>query len=267
MSARSSLRGRIPGQAAMTEVLAAQESAAPRSRFARIIGQSPLSAENRNLYRAAIGECLVGDMLDTLGPRWDVLHVVPIDGGAKDIDHLVIGPPGVFAIVTENYPGQEVRVDGDTLAIGNRFTDDLTAARELGDSAATHLGTAIGTAVQVTALIVVVSPTRLIVQQQPAGVTVIGSKHLVHHFEGLDTALTGADVASISDSAERDTTWLETAVPPQDTQQLLHDFGALRKSVEESTQARVFWAAVGFAFVAAIMWLSTATLVQQLLRH
>src|SRR5471032_1038231 len=93
MPASSSLRGRVPGQVAMSVVVTTQLATPPRSGLSRIFGRSPLTPKTRPLYRAALGELLVGDMLDNLGPRWDVLHVVPVDESCKDIDHLVIGPP------------------------------------------------------------------------------------------------------------------------------------------------------------------------------
>jgi hypothetical protein len=263
MSARSSLRGRIPGQAAMTEVLAAYASSVPRSRLGRLIGQHPLSPEHRPLYRAAIGESLVGDMLDTLGTRWDVLHVVPLDG-AKDIDHLVIGPPGVFAIVTENYPGSEVRVDGDALTVGGRQFEEIACARQLGDQASRLLSAAAGRPVTVSPMLVIVSPTRLSLRRPPAGVTEVASKH---HLERLHRTLGGAEVASISDAAERDTTWQAAPAPVQDVQQLSRDFGALRRKVDEATQLRVLWGVVGFAIVAGVLLLTASMLMQHLLHR
>lgn len=267
MPVSSSLRGRVPAQAAMTEVVDAQAHVSPRSRVARFFGQSPLTAETRVMYRAAVGELLVGDMLDNLGPRWDVLHVVPMDGAAKEIDHLVIGPPGVFAIVTENFPGQEVKVTGDSLTVGGQQFDDIVTARQLGERASELLGSATSRPVAVSPLLVIVGSTRLALREQPAGVTVVGSRQLLHYLEKLDRTLHGTDIASISDVADRGTTWQAAPAEAPDVQQLSHDFGELRSAVQEATQARVFWAVVGFALVAVCAWVTTALVVQHLLRH
>jgi hypothetical protein len=267
MPVRSSLRGRIPGQAAMTEVVDAQSDVPPRSRLARFFGQSPLTPETKPMFRAAVGELLVGDMLDNLGPRWDVLHVVPIEGGAKDIDHLVIGPPGVFAIVTENFPGQEVKLNGDALVVGSQQFDEIATARDLGERAAYLLGSAASKPVDVTPLLVIVNPTKLSLREPPEGVTVVGSRQLLHHLEKLERTLSGTDIASISDVADRNTTWQTTPVPAQDVQQLSTDFAELKSAVQEATQARVFWAIVGFAVVAICLWVSTVMVVQHVITH
>jgi hypothetical protein len=267
MPASSSLRGRVPGQVAMSEVVAAQLDVPSRSRLARIFGRSPLTPENRPVYRAALGELLVGDMLDNLGPRWDVLHVVPLDTCERDIDHLVIGPPGVFTITTENFPGQELKVNGETLSVGSRQFDHIRVARSLGEGAAERLSAAVGRPVEVTPLIVAVTPTKLLLREQPCGVSVVASRGLLHHLERLVPTLSGADVASISDVADRHSTWEMSADSPHDPQKLGDSFAALREEVQDAAEARLFWSIVGLGAVAISVWFGASMIVQHLLGH
>jgi len=264
MPASSSLRGRVPAQAAMSEVVAAQLDVPNRSRLARLFGTSPLTAATRPMYRAALGELLVGDMLDNLGPRWDVLHVVPLDINEKDIDHLVIGPPGVFTITTENFPGQELKVNGDSLSVGSRQFDDVAVARSLGERAAERLSAAAGRPVSVRPLLVAVTPTKLVLREQPDGVCVVTSKQLLHHLGEQEPSLSGADVASISDIADRNTTWDYRSDLPQDPQKVGDSFAALRVQVQDAAQARLFWGIVGFVVLATCIWISTAMLATHL---
>lgn len=51
--------------------------------------------------------------------NWHVLHAVPVGTNGADIDHLLIGPGGVFTINTKLHPGKkiwvgehQIRVDG-----------------------------------------------------------------------------------------------------------------------------------------------------------
>ncbi|WUW19010.1 NERD domain-containing protein [Streptomyces sp. NBC_01465] len=61
------------------------------------------------------GERRVGDELQRLHRSgWRVLHSVPLSRGG-DIDHLLIGPGGVFSINSKNHQGKTVWV-GDTMA-------------------------------------------------------------------------------------------------------------------------------------------------------
>lgn len=60
--------------------------------------------------QGAEGEQLVGTNLEKALPKdyWHVLHSVPIGSESSDIDHLVIGPGGVFCINTKNHPGSRI---------------------------------------------------------------------------------------------------------------------------------------------------------------
>jgi nuclease-like protein len=67
--------------------------------------------------RGADGERHVGGILDGLADRgWRVLH--DVDTGRGNIDHIVVGPGGVFSVETKSHRGKVTadRVDGRMLA-------------------------------------------------------------------------------------------------------------------------------------------------------
>jgi hypothetical protein len=67
--------------------------------------------------RGALAEEHVGGVLDQLPrARWRVIHDASL--GRGNVDHIVIGPPGVFTIETKSHPGpvRVGRVHGATLA-------------------------------------------------------------------------------------------------------------------------------------------------------
>ncbi|MFE2109143.1 nuclease-related domain-containing protein [Kitasatospora sp. NPDC059463] len=67
--------------------------------------------------RGLEGEQIVGARLEPLtAAGWKVIHGVPLPSGA-DIDHLVIGPPGVFTINSKHHPGATVWVGDRTVKI------------------------------------------------------------------------------------------------------------------------------------------------------
>jgi hypothetical protein len=76
-----------------------QRRARSRGRLARILGFDPLHPDAVDAYRGALGERQMGGLLAGLGAGWRVLHAVPY-GEFDEIDHLVIGPPGVFAVTS-----------------------------------------------------------------------------------------------------------------------------------------------------------------------
>ncbi len=67
--------------------------------------------------RGATGEEHVGALLDELSGRgWRVIHDASL--GRGNVDHILIGPPGVFTIETKSHPGpvRVARVHGATLS-------------------------------------------------------------------------------------------------------------------------------------------------------
>ncbi|GAA2838032.1 nuclease-related domain-containing protein [Kitasatospora aburaviensis] len=69
--------------------------------------------------RGLEGEQIVGAGLEPLkAAGWKVLHGVPLPSGSN-IDHVVIGPPGVFTVNSKHHPGATVWV-GDKIVKVNR---------------------------------------------------------------------------------------------------------------------------------------------------
>ncbi|MGP3687440.1 nuclease-related domain-containing protein [Streptomyces sp. IBSNAI002] len=78
----------------------------------KLLGQS---SEWDSWYAGLEGERRVGRELERLAPLgWRVLHGIE-KGNGGDIDHLLIGPGGVFSINTKNHRGASVWV-GDSMA-------------------------------------------------------------------------------------------------------------------------------------------------------
>ena len=122
------LRLRAPASAVIAEALRVQADAAPRSAAARFLGRTPLSPESRSWFLGAIGELEVGRVLDRLGDEWLVIHAVPVGAAGSDIDHVVVGPAGVFTINSKYHEGMKVWVGGKTLMVNGQRTDHLRNA-------------------------------------------------------------------------------------------------------------------------------------------
>ncbi|MGJ9403557.1 nuclease-related domain-containing protein [Arthrobacter sp. KK5.5] len=64
---------------------------------------NPLGPDNRPWYQVAFAEIRTGHILASLAPEWAVLHAVPVGAGTADIDHVLIGPAGVFTLNTKDH--------------------------------------------------------------------------------------------------------------------------------------------------------------------
>jgi len=258
------LRERVAGQSAMAAVVRAQASAPQLTRLARVFGVSPLTLEARAQYRGALGELLVGDVLENLGPTWDVLHDLPLDGII--VDHLLIGRAGVFTVRTANYGRNEVTIDHDTITVGGELRDDLARATAGAAEVARLLSAAAGKQIRVRPLLVVVDPLRLVIKAPAPGVRVLASRDLERVLAESPRTLTGEEVAEVSDLADLEGTWPAAAAPVLDTQALHRDFGTIRTSVNDSFVRRILWTAAATIVVYASVCSAIAALVTVVVR-
>src|SRR5947209_4421219 len=101
---RASLVTSKAGQSAARR--AAEEHAKDpwRARIGRLLG---VHTDERAWRVGAKGEQLVGRELAKLAsPPWYVFHDIPIGGRGANVDHLVIGPGGVFSVNAKNLTGK-----------------------------------------------------------------------------------------------------------------------------------------------------------------
>lgn len=255
-----SLRLRIPGQSVLSEVVRSYRLAPPRSRFARLFGVSPLSAESRAWYGGALGELVVGQVLDNLGPEWDVLHAVPAGPGGTDIDHLVIGPGGVFTVGTRNHAGHDIWINGSTFMVSEQRQPHISNALFDAQRASRQLSEASDCDIPVTAVIVLIDPRRLSIRSVADGVAIVPARELERWFDNIPRSLSGQQVADISDVADLSTTWdAIPGLPEQDTMQLYRDFAEIRSEVRSAVRRRVLWAVAGIVLVYGAVWASVAS--------
>jgi hypothetical protein len=259
MPVSRSPRTRIAGQSAMSVVVAAQSVAPGRGVLARAFGVSPLSPDSRTAYNGALGELLVGDVLDNLGPSWDVLHDLPLADGV--LDHLAIGPAGVFAIHVTNTLDRDVVVDRDTLVIAGQPNQAIIVARAQARAAARRLSEAAGAAVRVRPVLVVVAPRRFSVRVPPATVRVIPSYQLDRTLTRAPRTLDGAQVACVSDFADLRTTWPDTSDAADDVERLNREFALVRALVRAALARRVIWGVSGIVALYAVVWALVAAFV------
>jgi hypothetical protein len=103
-----------PGAEARAQAIARRDAAPVRTLAARVFG---IKTDERAWRIGADGEEKVAAQLRKViekDPRWQVIHVIEVGTPGSDIDHVVIGPGGVFTINTKNHPDSKVWVGGDT---------------------------------------------------------------------------------------------------------------------------------------------------------
>ncbi|MET9430487.1 MULTISPECIES: nuclease-related domain-containing protein [unclassified Streptomyces] len=163
----------------------------PPRRFGRDPRPAELAAQQR------VGEAL--DRLD--GAGWRVLHSVPLPGAAR-LDHLAIGPGGVFAVRTLAARGRRVRIADPDVAVGRAEPrPHLRWLRRDAERAAHALATA------VRPLLAVTDAGLLDRVPDPRDVRVVRDGE-IPSLAGLGGVLKPADVEALYATARDRRSWL-----------------------------------------------------------
>jgi hypothetical protein len=169
-----------------------------------------LREEAKSCDIGADGEEIVGGVLDAGLSElqgWHVIHSVVISRGGGDIDHVVVGTPGVFTLNTKHHPGKTVWVSGDVYSVAGQPWPYLGAAISEAEKAARRLGAACSFNVRVNPVIVVVGSADLQIPQQPPDVRVVGCDDVVEWLQSLPPVLSRDEAAAIAERAGDPATW------------------------------------------------------------
>jgi hypothetical protein len=74
--------------------------------------------KNINWIKGAEGEMVVSEYLNELSRKYIILNDVTLPGHYGNIDHIVLGPNGIFVIETKNFSGSYI-IDDDQWLYGN----------------------------------------------------------------------------------------------------------------------------------------------------
>jgi hypothetical protein len=254
------LTSRDPAYASMRRALSIQQNAAPRGRVARLLGRSPLNPDARASYEGALGELETVRALSRIGAGWTVLHSVPVGGGEPNIDHLVIGPGGVFTLSSRNHSGKRVWIAGTTFMVNGIKQLHVRSAQYEAARVSQLLSAALDDAVDVDVvpLIVVTGAQSIAVGSTLPAVEVRSSGQLHRWFRKRRHVLSDAAVGRISRVAVLRGTWRASGTPLFDASADLERFAALRHQVDAAAECTRIWAVIGamaaLAVVTALVW-------------
>jgi hypothetical protein len=200
---RQDLGANQPGQRLRELALELRRAAPVRTFIAQALG---VHTQERAWRVGADGEEQVAMRLRTLGEGWQVIHGVPIGAKDSDIDHVVIGLPGVFTLNTKNHRGSKVWVARRSLLVNGKRTDYLENSRFEAARASKLLSAACGFGVPVEPIVVVIAAT-LTIKVDPSEVHVVGRKQIATWLSTRPPVLTPEAAEKIYEQARRDSTW------------------------------------------------------------
>jgi Nuclease-related domain len=192
-----------PGQAARQVALDRRQAAPVKTFIARLLR---VHSNERAWRVGAEGEEEVARHLARLGEGWRVLHSIPIGEKGSDIDHVVIGPAGVFTLNTKNHIRGNVWVTENVFMVNGQKREYFRNSRHEAKRASSLLSAACGFEVPVEPIIVVMA-AKLIIKSRPADVRVVGRKTIRKWLTQRCSILSPDRVEEIYGYARRDLTW------------------------------------------------------------
>ena len=203
------LRSREAGYAVALKCLEVQTEAESKDPSLRSTQRVMLHDDAWPWYQGALGEIEVGRMLSALGPEWFVRHSVPIGTGTKDVDHLVIGPGGVFAINTKHHADAKIWVVDYMLGINNSKTWHLQDGRRDGADVAKRLSAKAEFPVFVRPVVTLVDPPSVNDKRSPHNrpVAVVDARKLVAWLKAQPQQLSDTKLSLLKLAAEEPETW------------------------------------------------------------
>ncbi|MEJ2864192.1 DUF5710 domain-containing protein [Actinomycetospora flava] len=170
----------------------------------------PAGAEGEVRLAEALRELTEAGPLAQRRPPWRVLHAVPMGPGRGDIDHVLLGPPGLVTVDTAHHHGRSVRVDGDRMTVDREPVDHVPRARAEAERAGRLLAAARrddpGAAPPATAALAVVAAS-VRVTSSPGGVLVATPTGLPRLVTALPAVLADDEIDELYAVARRLGTW------------------------------------------------------------
>lgn len=171
---------------------------------ARLLG---LRTDATSWELGAEGERVVGKRLARLErDGWKALSSIVKRSGA-DIDHVLIGPPGVFTVNTKHHRGARVWVGEQVVKVNGRQERYLPKSRHEADSAARMLSRVTGLTITVTPVLAFVGVKSLDISGSRGDVLVTRGEEIDHALREIPARYSYQERERIYSSARRAEIW------------------------------------------------------------
>jgi hypothetical protein len=198
----SDLAENLPGDSTRRKADELKAASPGKAFLARLLN---VKTDERAYRKGSKGEEEVARRLRRLGPDWHVLHAIQVSEKGTDIDHLVMGPPGVFSLNTKNHLNANVWVAERVIMVNGKKVPYLRNSRSEGAKASKTLTSSCGYHVDVRPVIVVMAKS-LKFAGRPLDVDVVPRKKIAPWLESQPIRLTPERVSEIYAAARRSST-------------------------------------------------------------
>lgn len=207
------LAGNRAGQAAREQADSHLAAMKERSRALTFVARVlDVKTDERAWRVGAQGEESVGARLEKLLEHgWHVLHAVPVGTRGSDIDHVLIGPGGVYTVNTKNHPGKKIWVSPTQIRVDGHRVDYLRNSRFEAERTRKFLRAALGWEPHVMPALVLLTGTLVpdvtIKSGGPDDVQILDRMDVPRVFKKAPQRLAPEGVTEVFEVARRSSTW------------------------------------------------------------
>lgn len=250
------MRDRIASQLLMEKVVANSDARPPLTMLAKAFGASPIHREDQSWHTGAVGERIVAETLSKLPAGWHVFHSIPVGKKDADVDHVVVGPGGIFTINTKHHAGKNVWVRDRALWVAGQSTHYIGYAESEAKSLTGALRRSLPWIPDAQPLVVIVNAKEIKERKAPQVVHVDGGRTVGRWIRKRRAQLTPDAVARIVDVINDPRTW--RATPPVDRAQLQRRCSELVAGDHQAMLIRAAWA-IALAMVVVVVAVNILT--------
>jgi len=177
-----------------------------RTRIARLLG---VHTDERAWRLGARGERATAWWLGRLPEGWHLFNDIPVGERGANIDHVIVGPAGVFTVNAKNLTGA-IWVASRALLHNGHKTSFLPKAISEAKRASRLLSAVLGRPVEVRPVLAILADDWTI-KEKPADVLVEAPRGVKDWLLRQPAVLSAADVIAICAAAAKPATW--TSLP------------------------------------------------------
>ena len=198
----ATLAGRRAGGSAADKARGLRDAAPVRTRLARLFGKH---TDERAWRKGANGERMTAWWLGRLPEGWHLFNDVPIGERGTNIDHVLVGPAGVFTVNAKNLTGK-IWVGSRAILHNGHKTSYLPNALAEARRASRLLAKALDRPIDVYPILAVLADDWTI-KEKPTDVLVGPPRAVKDWLVRRPATLSSADVIAISAAVARPSTW------------------------------------------------------------
>jgi Nuclease-related domain len=196
------LVGRRAGGSAREKALELRRASPVRTSIDRLLGRH---SDERAWRRGATGEQVTARWLGRLPDGWHVFNDVPVGDRGANIDHVIVGPGGVFTVNAKNLTGK-IWVSPRQIRHNGHPTSFLPKSVHEAQRASMLLSAATGRTVDVFPILAILSDEWTI-KEKPTDVFVAAPRGVKDWLRRRPAILSRAEVTRICAAVSKPTTW------------------------------------------------------------